>query len=114
MHSWLDDQWQPAIEKALAKYEIWPFFPGSTRPVDRCQEVRHLLLRVAATTGWLLVSLQGTPTRSQRGDQSPESLLTCDHDNIEVRINLLGRFIHLITASVRQLQVQKHEIGFLL
>src|ERR1700751_1167589 len=33
---------------------------------------------------------------------------------VEVRINLLGCFIHLITASVRQLQVQKHEIEFLL
>jgi len=40
--------------------------------------------------------------------------VTCDHDNVEVRINLLGCFIHLITGSVRQLQVQKHEIEFLL
>jgi len=40
--------------------------------------------------------------------------ITCDHDNVEVRINLLGCFIHLITGSVRQLQVQKHEIEFLL
>src|ERR1700675_2682190 len=40
--------------------------------------------------------------------------VTCDHDNVEVRINLLGCFIHLITRSIRQLQVQKHEIEFLL
>jgi len=40
--------------------------------------------------------------------------VTCGHDNVEVRINLLGCFIHLITGSVRQLQIQKHEIEFLL
>ncbi len=40
--------------------------------------------------------------------------VTCDHDNVEVRIDLLGCFIHLITRSVRQLQVQEHEIEFLL
>ena len=40
--------------------------------------------------------------------------VTCDHDNVEIRINLLGCFIYLIPWSVRQLQVQEHEIKFLL
>jgi hypothetical protein len=39
--------------------------------------------------------------------------VTRDHDNVEVRINLLGCFKHLITRSVRQLQVQEHEVKFL-
>jgi hypothetical protein len=29
--------------------------------------------------------------------------VTCDHDHVEVRINLLGCLIHLITGSVGQL-----------
>jgi hypothetical protein len=40
--------------------------------------------------------------------------VTCDHNNFEVRINLLGCFKNLITGSVRQFQVQKHEIESLL
>jgi hypothetical protein len=40
--------------------------------------------------------------------------VTCDHDNVEVSINLFGCFKHLVTRSVRQLQVQEHEIEFML
>jgi hypothetical protein len=39
--------------------------------------------------------------------------VTCDHDNVELSINLFGRFIELVSGSVRQLEVQKHEIEFL-
>ena len=40
--------------------------------------------------------------------------VTCDHNNVEVRINVLGGFKDLITGCVRQFYVQKHEIEFLL
>jgi hypothetical protein len=40
--------------------------------------------------------------------------VTCDDNDVKVRINLFGCFIHLITWSIGQLQVQKHEIEFLL
>ena len=61
---------------------------------------------------WLLQNRDRTNLKNPIEDLAIR--VTCDHDNVEVRINLLGCFIHLITGSVRQLQVQKHEIEFLL
>ena len=40
--------------------------------------------------------------------------VTRDHDNVELRINVLGCFKDLINERVRQFQIQKHEIEFLL
>jgi hypothetical protein len=61
---------------------------------------------------WLLQNRDRTDLENPIEDLTIR--VTCDHDNVEVRINLLGRLIHLITRRVRQLQVQKHEIEFLL
>src|ERR1700738_1302777 len=61
---------------------------------------------------WLLQNRDRTDLKNPIEDLTFR--VTCDHYNVEVRINLLGCFIHLITGSVRQLQVQKHEIEFLL
>src|SRR6202011_2968880 len=61
---------------------------------------------------WLLQNRDWTDLKNPIEDLAIR--VTCDHDNVEVRINLLGCSIHLITGSVRQLQVQKHEIEFLL
>ena len=61
---------------------------------------------------WLLQNRDRTDLKNSIEDLA--IWVTCDHDNVEVRINLLGCFIHLITRSIRQLQVQKHEIEFLL
>src|ERR1700751_5273482 len=61
---------------------------------------------------WLLQNRDRTNLKNPIEDLAIR--VTCNHDNVEVRINLLRCFIHLITRSIRQLQVQKHEIEFLL
>src|ERR1700751_1560502 len=61
---------------------------------------------------WLLQNRDRTNLKNPIEDLAIR--VTCNHDNVEVRVNLLGCFIHLITRSIRQLQVQKHEIEFLL
>src|SRR4029077_333764 len=61
---------------------------------------------------WLLQNRDRTNLKNPIED--PAIWVARDHDNVEVRINLLGCFIHLITRSIGQLQVQKHEIEFLL
>ena len=61
---------------------------------------------------WLLQNRDRTDLKNSIEDLA--IWVACDHDNVEVRINLLGCFIHLITRSIGQLQVQKHEIEFLL
>ena len=49
---------------------------------------------------WLLQNRDRTDLENPIEDLTIR--VTCDHDNVEVRINLLGCFIHLITGSVRQ------------
>jgi hypothetical protein len=61
---------------------------------------------------WLLQNRDRTDLKNPIQDFAIR--ITCDHDHAEVRINLLGCFIDQITGSVRQLQVQEHEIEFLL
>src|SRR4029077_9189314 len=75
------------------------------------QENLHRLIKLL-NLQWLLQNRDRTELKNPIENLAIR--VTCDHYNVEVRINLLGCFIHLITGSVRQLQVQKHEIEFLL
>ena len=75
------------------------------------QENLHRLIKLL-NLQWLLQNRDRTELKNPIEDLTIR--VTCDHYNVEVRINLLRCFIHLITGSVRQLQVQKHEIEFLL
>jgi len=61
---------------------------------------------------WLLENRDRTDSKNSIEDLAIH--FTCDHDYFGDRIKLLGCFAHLTTRSVRQLQVQKHEIEFLL
>src|SRR5207244_3139704 len=61
---------------------------------------------------WLLQNRDRTDLKNPIEDLPMR--VTRDHNNVEIRINLLGCFKHLITWRVRQLQVQEHEIEFLL
>jgi hypothetical protein len=61
---------------------------------------------------WLLEDRDRTDLKNSIEDLAIR--VTSDYDNVEVGVNFLGCFIHLITGSIRQLQVQKHEIEFLL
>src|SRR5580704_10971504 len=53
---------------------------------------------------WLLQNRDRTNLKNPIEDLAIR--VTCDHDNVEIWINLLGCFIHLIARSIRQLQVQ--------
>src|SRR5215831_19539345 len=75
------------------------------------QENLHRLIELL-NLQWLLQNRDRTDLKNPIEDLA--IWVACDHDNVEVRINLLRCFIHLITRSIRQLQVQKHEIEFLL
>ena len=85
----------------LLEFPTWAVVPEK---LDRLVELLNLQ--------WLLQNRDRTDLKN-----SIENLaigVTCNHDNVEAWINLLGCFIYLITGGVGQLQVQKEEIEFLL
>jgi hypothetical protein len=85
----------------LLKFPAWAVVPEN---LDRPIELLNLQ--------WLFQDRDRADLKNPIEDVAIR--VTCDHDNVEAWINLLGCFKYLITGSVRQLQVQKHEIEFLL
>src|SRR4029077_4257215 len=83
----------------------------SSPALNVAQEYLHRLIELLHLQ-WLLQNRDRTDLKYPIENLTIR--VTCDHYNIEVRIKLFGCFIHLITGSVRQLQVQKHDIEFLL